>query len=262
MTVTLCRGLTVPNRDGHLPFPLEFGPNREPIVDIYQPNDAYFSFVDRLIPVAAKVGITLTFVPTWGRYITGGLQGGPAVFDRENSRSYGEFLGERYPFHPWVLGGDTNRYWNPETVAYLNENKDVNELEVIDYKPTFDAMREGIAEGEKRAIAKLSTQLRDKAKGYETFFTFHSTQGDGVFASTYMTYRLLIVICDSQAGSPKRPLRLWPAPSSLKSTGSPWTAFKPVTPTFLTPFRIGTRRAVIYRSERCTRTRRTSRGGN
>ena len=220
MFVTRCSGLTVPNRDGHLPFPLQTGPNGEPIVDIYHPNDAYFSFVDRLIPVAAKMGITLTLVPTWGRYITGGLQGGPVVFDERNSRSYGEYLGERYPFHPWVLGGDTNRYWNPKTVAYLDEKKDVNDLEVIDYKPVFDAMREGIVEGEKRAICKLSKEVGDKARGYETFFTFHSTQGERVFATAYIISRLLIVLCDLQAGYPKLLPPRWLVLSSPTPTGS------------------------------------------
>ena len=142
------------------------------------------------------------------------------VFDERNSRSYGESLGERYPFHPWVLGGDTNRYWNPKTVAYLDEKKDVNDLKVIDYKPVFDAMREGIVEGEKRAISKLSKEVGDKARGYETFFTFHSTQGERVFATAYMISRLLIVLCDLQAGYPKLLPPRWLVLSSPTPTGS------------------------------------------
>jgi hypothetical protein len=146
-------------------------------LDIDRPNLDYFSYVDRLIPFAASLGITLWLVPTWGRYITGGLQGGPIVFDEQNARSYGRFLGHRYPFHPWIVGGDTNRYWNPDTVACLDRGEDVTKLQVIDYEPIFTAMVDGLKQGERQAIVELDQEVRTKAANYETFITFHSTQG-------------------------------------------------------------------------------------
>jgi hypothetical protein len=110
--------------------------------------------------------------------VTGGLQGGPIIFNEENARSYGRFLGHRYPFHPWVVGGDTNRYWNPKTVACLDKGEDVTQLEVIDYEAIFTAMVDGLKEGEKQAIMELDPELQAKATGFETFITFHSTQGE------------------------------------------------------------------------------------
>jgi hypothetical protein len=40
-----------------------------------------------------------------------GWTAGPVIFDNDSARSYGRFLGERYPFLPKVLGGDSNPFW-------------------------------------------------------------------------------------------------------------------------------------------------------
>lgn len=34
---------------------------------------------------------------------------GPLIFDEENIKALGAYVGERYPHQPFILGGDSNR---------------------------------------------------------------------------------------------------------------------------------------------------------
>lgn len=163
-------GLTVPSRAGHLPL---LGTPPDPS----RPNLPYFDFVDQVVALASSLGITLAIVPTWGRYLTGGLAGGPIIFDEQNALEYGRFLGERYPFHPCILGGDTNRYWNKDTVAILDQGAHPDNIPLTDFAPVVEAMAQGIKEGETKAIKQYAEVLPENAKSYRTFMTYHSTQG-------------------------------------------------------------------------------------
>src|SRR5215213_5146352 len=95
-------GLRVPNRYGDLPL---HG------CDPLRLNEAYFRHVDAVIDVAAKLGLVVGLLPTWGDKV-GPLKWGvgPEVFTAENAARYGEFLGARYRDQPiiWILGGDRN----------------------------------------------------------------------------------------------------------------------------------------------------------
>jgi len=69
-----------------------------------RPNDAYFQHVDHLVDYAARQGLVLAMLPTWGYYVNY-----TAVLNPENARAYGRWLGERYHDAPniiWVNGGD------------------------------------------------------------------------------------------------------------------------------------------------------------
>lgn len=94
-------GLHAPNAAGHTPLVGD---------DPARPNPYYFKHVDAVIRLAAQKGIYLGLLPTWGDKVDdreGGV--GPVVFDRENARGYGEFLGRRYRDDTnlvWILGGD------------------------------------------------------------------------------------------------------------------------------------------------------------
>jgi len=140
-------------------------------------NPDYFTFVDKLVALAASMGITIAIVPAWGRYLNGGLAGGPILFDVTNAYDYGKFLGERYPFHPFVLGGDTNRYWNPAVHQTVMVGEDVTALELSDCGEIVEAMARGIIDGEKGVLHRHRTDLSENAQSYETFLTYHSTQG-------------------------------------------------------------------------------------
>src|SRR5437868_7308930 len=95
-------GLRVPNCYGDLPLH---------DCDPLQPNEAYFRHVDAVIDTAAKLGLVIGLLPTWGDKV-GPLKWGvgPEVFTAENAARYGEFLGARYRDKPiiWILGGDRN----------------------------------------------------------------------------------------------------------------------------------------------------------
>jgi len=73
-----------------------------------RPNEAYFQHVDFIVSKAESLGLYIGMLPAWGRYWK---KVGPYdLFDPENARTYGEFLGKRYPDAPiiWILGGDQN----------------------------------------------------------------------------------------------------------------------------------------------------------
>lgn len=168
------RGLDYPNRNGDWPFFPKGEESDKYIPDLARLNPAYFAFIDKLIPLAASLGITLWLTPTWGRYVNGGYYGSPILFDETTAHSFGTFLGERYPFHPFIIGGDSNRYWNKDTLAHISSGKNPNDLEVNDFGPVYEAMAAGVREGESRIRTELSLH---GSEGYETFVTFHSAQG-------------------------------------------------------------------------------------
>ncbi|KAK8843944.1 hypothetical protein IAR55_006736 [Kwoniella newhampshirensis] len=168
-------GLDHPNRDGEWPFFPHSNSNATSYQpDLSRPNPAYFAFIDSLTSLAASLDITLVLVPTWGRYINGGYYGPPVLFDRDTAYTYGRFLGERYPFHPFVLGGDSNRFW-VESWSWANAasgGKDV----LKDNGPVIESMAKGLLEGEKAARNKLVTQGLIECEEYIPFLTYHSAQ--------------------------------------------------------------------------------------
>ena len=92
-------GLTVPNAYGDTPL-VGGDPNL--------PNEGYFRHVDHVVGAAARRGMYVGMLPTWGDKFNKRWGVGPEVFTPENARAYGEFLGRRYRDRPvvWILGGD------------------------------------------------------------------------------------------------------------------------------------------------------------
>ncbi len=135
-------GLHTPNANGHVPL-LGDDPTR--------PNEFYFRFVDEIISLAAEKGLYIGLLPTWGDKVHGGLWGtGPVIFNGENARIYGRFLGSRFRDFPnllWILGGDRP---------------------AEGYQTLWAAMAQGIVEG----------------LGRRPFFTYHPR--GGVSSSTWL----------------------------------------------------------------------------
>ncbi|MEM8899584.1 MAG: glycoside hydrolase family 140 protein [Bacteroidota bacterium] len=95
-------GIRTPNVYGETPFK-----NLEAL----EPNEAYFKHVDYIVNQAASNGLFIGLLPTWGDKVFSEHPGaGPVIFNQENARSFGEFLGKRYKNSPvvWILGGDRN----------------------------------------------------------------------------------------------------------------------------------------------------------
>ncbi len=95
-------GLRTPNAYGEVPF-IDLNPEK--------PNEKYFEHVDNIVDKAGELGLFIGMLPTWGDKVPNeNMAAGPVVFNVENARKYGEFLGKRYKDKPviWVLGGDRN----------------------------------------------------------------------------------------------------------------------------------------------------------
>ncbi len=98
-------GHTDPNPYGHLPL-VDLDPARPDVKD--GPNNDYWDHVDFIVDRANELGLTIGFLPTWGRYWHDKVKDGKPLFNVENAAVYGEWLGKRYRDKDiiWILGGD------------------------------------------------------------------------------------------------------------------------------------------------------------
>lgn len=129
-------GLNDPNPYGHKPL-FDNDPKT--------PNPEYFEHVDYVIAKADELGLYIALLPTWGdKLYTAHWGVGPEVFNEDNAREFGKWIGGRYKDRDnviWVIGGDRNPRDNTNDVAI------------------YRAMAEGVVDG---------------VGGYdETLMTFH-----------------------------------------------------------------------------------------
>lgn len=132
---TVIQTVALAERDGHR----EPNPYGElPLIDLdpARPNDKYFQHVDAIVRIAREKGIVLAIQPTWGAYVLPLWAAGssPKLFDAENARAYGIWLGRRYRNDQniiWMLGGDRPPQYGGE-----------------DYIPVWRALAEGLREGD------------------------------------------------------------------------------------------------------------------
>jgi len=108
-------GLNTPNTYGNTPL-LNNDPTR--------PNDNYFQHVDYAITKAAELGMYVALLPTWGDKLNMKSWGiGPEVFNIDNARKFGEYIGARYADRNnliWIIGGDRNPRENSQDVEVWN----------------------------------------------------------------------------------------------------------------------------------------------
>jgi hypothetical protein len=116
-------GLTSPNRYGEVPL-VDLDPAR--------PNEQWFALLDFVVTEAARRGLYVAILPTWGAYAVreeSALFAIHFLFSAETAASYGRWIGSRYRERAnviWILGGDRA----PDG-----------------YEATWRAMAAGIAEG-------------------------------------------------------------------------------------------------------------------
>ena len=98
-------GHTDPNPYGHLPH-IDLDPARPDVKD--GPANDYWDHVDYIVDKANALGLTIGFLPTWGRYWHDKVKDGKPIFTEENAAIYGEWLGKRYRDKAiiWIVGGD------------------------------------------------------------------------------------------------------------------------------------------------------------
>ncbi len=94
-------GLNTPNAYGERPLI-----GNDPLT----PNEDYFRQVDRIIGLAQRKGLFVGLLPTWGDKVELLAHGkGPVIFNPDNARRYGEWIGRRYRDFEnivWINGGD------------------------------------------------------------------------------------------------------------------------------------------------------------
>ncbi|KAG1705033.1 hypothetical protein DVH05_005057 [Phytophthora capsici] len=103
VVISELNGTTRSNFYGHLPFN-----NSDPS----KPNEEYFELVDWTVDLAASYGILMALVPTWGMYVNGGWHSTERIFNESNAYQWGQYIGNRYPGLPKILGGDSNALWS------------------------------------------------------------------------------------------------------------------------------------------------------
>lgn len=115
-------GLQVPNPYGHRPLLKTKGQWDPTRPDVHEgPDNDYWDHVDWVIDKAGEKGIYIGLLPTWGDKIDKRWGVGPEIFDANNARIYGQWIGNRYKDKVniiWINGGDrpgnskNGRIWN------------------------------------------------------------------------------------------------------------------------------------------------------
>lgn len=93
-------GLNTPNAEGNRPLI-----DNDPL----KPDEAYFAHIDWVVKKAGEKGMYIGLLPTWGDKVDKRWGKGPVIFNSENARKYGQWIGNRYKDYPniiWINGGD------------------------------------------------------------------------------------------------------------------------------------------------------------
>jgi len=142
-------GLNQPTPEGLRPF-ADNDPGR--------PNEAYFDRVVAIVDEAARQGLYVALLPTWGDKLTAPWGAGPRVFRLDNlpaARAYGKYLSTRLRTRTnvlWMLGGD-----RPPALAGFDEHgyprddaRAAGFAGDYDWRPIWREIAAGIADGSAR----------------------------------------------------------------------------------------------------------------
>ncbi|KAL4878745.1 hypothetical protein BJY04DRAFT_209055 [Aspergillus karnatakaensis] len=204
-------GINSSNRNGDLPFIDE---------DLENPNEAYWEHVDAVVELAWKKGIRICMVPTWGKYVHDS-ENRPGIVNTTTARPFGHFLGNRYPYLPKTLTGDTNPYWQNKTA--IRHDYSVGgappRQPVTDWSPIYDALAAGIVAGERAAIlSSSSSSHKPSPPPWHPLLTIHPTNqwfegGPLALASSFFGDRDWLTLDASQSGHadfpPNPPIPWW-----------------------------------------------------
>ncbi len=105
-----CDGIRIPNFYGRYPLLSNNGDYSEVIPDT-EGEYSYWDHVDYFVEQACKRNMYVALLPTWGDKYSMEWGVGPQIFNRENAKKYGLWIGQRYKDAEniiWVLGGDRN----------------------------------------------------------------------------------------------------------------------------------------------------------
>lgn len=104
-----CDGLRTPNSYGRFPLFQNSDGEYDPTIPDLTGDYSYWDHIDYIIDKANDLGLYIGLLPTWGDKFNIYWGKGPVIFNVENARAYGKWLGERYRDRTniiWILGGD------------------------------------------------------------------------------------------------------------------------------------------------------------
>ncbi len=102
-------GTGVPNAYGRLPLKSDADGLPDPTKPDLTGDYHYWDHVDYTVARAAERGLFIGLLPTWGDKINLCWGKGPVIFNEENARAYGHWIGARYKDAwnvIWIMGGD------------------------------------------------------------------------------------------------------------------------------------------------------------
>ncbi|KAF9893683.1 hypothetical protein FE257_009851 [Aspergillus nanangensis] len=185
-------GIASPNRNGDLTF-IDLDPTK--------PNEPYWSYVDSIVALAWSKGIRI------------------CPINATTAKTFGQFIGHRYPYLPKTLVGDTNPWWENKTAVkadYANGGIPPT-YKVTDWSPVYDDLAMGIVAGERRAIATAASGRRNTGTWWP-LMTIHPTNqwftgGPVAVASAFFGNRQWLTLDASQSGHadfpPNPPIPWW-----------------------------------------------------
>ncbi len=183
-------GLRTPNRYGDRPLN-----NEDPSQLLTTPgNDPdneyqydYWDHVDFVIDEAAKRGLYIGLLPTWGDKVAHLWGDGPIVFNEQNAGQYARTLAGRYASRwniLWIIGGDRP--------AVYKSSREGSEKQYDD-RPVWRAMAKGIEE----------------VLGKDAFISYHPSGGEGNSTSYHLHNDPWLDMNAFQTGHGARETKVW-----------------------------------------------------
>lgn len=129
--------------------------------DPLKPNENYFRHVDYIINKADESGLFIGLLPAWGDKVFKGTWGaGPEIFNPENARIFGRYVGNRYKNKKniiWILGGDRN----PR-----------NEQDITIWRAMAGGIIEGAGDGDPEKVM-MTFHPQPNSRGGSSFWFHH-----------------------------------------------------------------------------------------
>lgn len=102
-------GLSSPNAYGQYPLQKNDEGMYDPLLPDLAGDYCYWDHVDRVLDLAEQLNLYVALLPTWGDKFHLKHGKGPIIFNPQNAKEYGRWLGKRYGHRAhliWVMGGD------------------------------------------------------------------------------------------------------------------------------------------------------------
>lgn len=236
-------GVRQPSALGLLPFKDQ---------DTDRPEPAYFDHVVEIVDEAARHGLYVALLPTWGDKLEGSWGTGPTLFtldDLPKARRFAEYLAKRLAGRHnviWMLGGDRPPFIDAGSPQWQRDylQREAHR-EAMDWRPIWREMAAGI-----RHVAGDATLIgfhpagglegTSKDMHHETWLSFHGLQSGHGAGHDVPVWEA--VARDFALAAPKPVLDL--EPNYEDHPVNPWPAWNPA----LGYFRDDDVRRQIYRA--------------